>query len=64
MSKRSTTTKRIPRINIRTDAYVLVNGRSDFDLYVRGEYVGGFDTLAQATEYADKLIFEQLRRAA
>lgn len=58
--------KRKPaQIEIRPNAYVLYYGRATgYELYVAGEYRGGFDSVKEATEYADWFIGEQLRRTA
>ncbi len=45
------------RIEIRPDAYVLFTNRaSGYDLYVLGELRGCFDTIHEATTYADRLL--------
>lgn len=51
-----TKTRKPIRIDIRPDAYALFVRGEGYDLFVAGEFVGGFDTLEQATVYADRLL--------
>lgn len=58
------TTRKPIRIEIRIGAYALYVRGDGYSLFVHEAYRGSFDTLLQATEYADRLLTEQVRRAA